>query len=233
MPLIGITTYGQNEEGHFTIPRDYVDCVRRAGGTVVLIPPGVADFDGLLEHLDGVILAGGGDLDPQCYGGRKHEAIYMLDAERDETELMLARRVIDSGLPTLGICRGTQVINVVLGGTLVEHLPDEVGESIVHRLPPREPTEHCVRVQEGTQLADILRQREFSCASWHHQAIRDVAEGLNVAARAADGVIEAVEMPAHHWLVAVQWHPELTAAREPVQQRLFERFIDATITQSQ
>ncbi|MAG94073.1 MAG: peptidase C26 [Planctomycetaceae bacterium] len=227
MPLIGITTYGQNEERHFTIPREYVDCVRRSSGTVVLIPPGVADFDGLLEHLDGVILAGGGDLDPQRYAGREHETIYMLDAERDETELALARRVIDSGLPTLGICRGTQVINVVLGGTLMEHLPDEVGESVVHRLPPREPTEHCVRVQEGTQLADILRQEEFSCASWHHQAIRDVAQGLNVSARAEDGVVEAVEMPAHAWLIAVQWHPELTAASDRGQQRLFEAFVQA------
>ena len=227
MAVIGITTYGSNDAAkpEFTLPRDYVDSVRRAGGIPLLISPGETRLADLLSQLDGLILAGGGDLDPALYGGAQHESIYMVDAERDQSEVELARAAIETGMPILGICRGIQLINIVRGGTLHAHLPDVVGESVTHRLPPREPTEHDVVIEPESRLAEILGALELRAASWHHQAIRDVADGFVVAAHAADGTIEAIEMPDHDWLFAVQWHPELTAVDCPVQQRLFAEFV--------
>ncbi len=227
LPIIGITTYGRDADNKFSLPSEYVDAVRRAGGIPVLLPPGERALDSLLAQLDGLILAGGGDLDPKHYNSNGHETIYMLDQERDLTELALARYVVSQQMPTLGICRGAQVINVAMGGTLIEHLPDEVGESILHRLPPREPASHAIDIDPSSRLAIILQERRIDSASWHHQAIRRIGEGLSVAARANDGTIEAAEMVGHPWLVTVQWHPELTAADDPVQQRLFDAFVEA------
>jgi len=225
--LIGITTYGRDEDNRFPLPGEYVDAVRRAGGIPVLIPPGEDDTDAMLARVDGLLLAGGGDLDPEHNQGRCHESIYMTDAERDGTELKLARAVVDGGFPTLCICRGIQVVNVALGGTLHEHLPDVVGEEINHRLPPRESTPHAITVHAETRLAAIVGELQFTAASWHHQAIDAVAAGLIVSAEAPDGTIEAVEMPEHPWLIAVQWHPELTAHCDDTQQRLFDAFVQA------
>lgn len=225
--LIGVTTYGRNAEDHFHLPAEYVDSVRRAGGSVALLPPGEDELDGWLARVDGVILAGGGDIDPSRYGGVGHETLYMVDAERDRTEFELVTRMLAAGLPTLAICRGAQVLNVVLGGTLHAHLPDVVGDAVAHRAPPREPTPHPVSVDAESKLAGVLGECRFEAASWHHQAIDRVAPGLRVVARASDGTVEAVEMATHPWLVAVQWHPELTAGDDPVQQRLFDALVVA------
>lgn len=226
LPLIGITTYGRDETNKFPLPGEYVDAVRRAGGIPLLVPPGEPHIEQVLQTLDGIILAGGGDIDPSLYGGSLHETIYMLDGERDQGEMALARHALESRMPVFGICRGTQILNVTLGGTLHAHLPDVVGEQVNHRLPPREPTEHAIHIEPGSQLAEIIDAAAIIAASWHHQAIRDLAAGLQVVARAPDGTIEAVEMPGHPWLMAVQWHPELTAARDPLQQRLFDTFVE-------
>lgn len=226
-PLIGITTYGRDENQAFSLPAVYVDAVRRAGGIPVLIPPGEPNLAALMARLDGLILAGGGDIDPALYNGNPHETIYMLDPERDSSELEMVRRVVQSDLPTLGICRGAQVINVALGGTLIEHLPDEVGEEVLHRLPPRKAARHPIEIQADSHLADVLATQLVDAASWHHQAMRQVAPGLQVVAQAPDGTIEAAEKPDHSWLVAVQWHPELTAADDPTQQRLFNALVAA------
>jgi len=224
-PIIGITMYGRDGDNKVSLPAEYSDSVRRAGGIPLLIPPGEEHWTDLLPHLDGLILAGGGDMDPELYEGNPHETIYMLDPERDASELMLAAKAVETGLPTLGICRGIQVINVALGGTLIEHLPDEVGEDVAHRAPPRLPTIHGVDVQADSKLAGILQGVQIESASWHHQALRRVADPLKVTAHAPDGTIEAAELPGHPWLVAVQWHPELTAADDPVQQRLFNALV--------
>ncbi len=224
-PIIGITTYGRDDSKRFSLPAVYVDAVRRAGGIPILVPPGESDLAGLLILLDGVILSGGGDIDPQRYAGTSHETIYMLDPERDGSEIDLARTLVYQDLPVLGICRGTQVINVALGGTLIEHLPDAVGEETLHRAPPRLPVSHAVNIAPESRLAGIIGETHISPTSWHHQAIRHPAAGLRVVASAPDGTIEAVEMPDHPWLIAVQWHPELTAADEPTQQRLFDELV--------
>lgn len=224
--IIGITTYGRNEQNRYSVPAEYVDSIRRAGASAVLLPPGEHVVEEWLAIVDGVILAGGGDIDPDHYGGEAHETIYAIDRERDGSELVLARRIVDTGLPTLGICRGVQILNVALGGTLHEHVPDVFGDDIAHRLPPREPTSHAIDVAPDSGLARILGETRFESPSWHHQAVDGVASTLRVAARAPDGVIEAVEMPDHPWLYAVQWHPELSR-NDDVQQRIFEALVEA------
>jgi putative glutamine amidotransferase len=221
-PVIGITMYSRTAAGDYELPGDYVDAVRRAGGIPLLIPAGEPRLDALLALLDGLILSGGGDLDPAHYASPGHPAIYEVDPERDATELALARCAVAAGLPALCICRGLQVLNVALGGTLVEHLPDEVDGAVTHRHEPSGPTRHPIWPLPGTRLAALLGTSAFEATSWHHQAVRDLAPGLVSAARAADGTVEAVESPAYPGLLAVQWHPEMTAAGDLRQQRLFD-----------
>jgi putative glutamine amidotransferase len=227
-PVIGITTYGKDDKGRYTLPSEYVSAVVRAGAVPVLIPPIAAHAQRYLDLVDGIVLAGGGDMDPAHYGGSAHETLYGVDAGRDALELALAREIVKRRQPTLAICRGMQVLNVALGGSLIEHLPAVVGEDVLHRKPPREPVPHAVRVKPGSRLARLTGTADFAPMSWHHQAIRAPAPGLQAVAHAPDGTIEAVEMSDHPWLIAVQWHPELTAERDPVQQRLFDALIAAT-----
>lgn len=224
-PRIGITTYARDERGRYTLPGEYVEAVERAGGVPLLLPPVPQHAARYLELVDGLVLAGGGDLDPDTYGGARHATIYNLDTRRDALELALARRIVELGVPLLAVCRGLQVLNVALGGTLIEHLPDAVGDSVAHRAPPRDPVPHPVRIAPGSLLARTAGATEMAPLSWHHQAVRELAPGLRAVAHAPDGTVEAVEAPRHPWLLAVQWHPELTAASDPAQQRLFDALV--------
>ncbi|HWA12531.1 MAG TPA: gamma-glutamyl-gamma-aminobutyrate hydrolase family protein [Burkholderiales bacterium] len=226
-PLVGLTSYGRTADNRYALPAEYLDAVRRAGGVPILIAPGEPRWETALDSVDALVLTGGGDIDPIRYAGRRHDTNSGIDPERDVLELAMGRRAIDTGLPTLGICRGAQIINVVQGGRLIEHIPDELGESILHRAPPREPIRHSVQIRPNSRLARILGLEELHVSSWHHQALRGVARGLEAVAHAPDGTIEAVEMTDHPWLVAVQWHPELTAATDPLQQRLFDALVAA------
>jgi putative glutamine amidotransferase len=227
-PLVGITSYtpSNDEKREYTLPAEYVDCLRAAGMEVLLLAAG--DAETCIRGLDGLVLSGGGDLDPTTYGGPGHQRIYMVDRERDEFELELARLVLHRGMPLLGICRGLQVLNTLLGGSLVSHLPDQYGEAILHRAPPREPIAHEVEVlDEPSRLASAIGSGSAEIMSWHHQAVDGLGEGLRVTARAGDGVIEALEPEGEGWAVAVQWHPELNAATDSKQAALFGAFRDA------
>jgi len=226
-PLIGLTTYGRGADNRYTLPADYIDAVRRAGGVPLLIAPGESRVEAILDVIDALVLSGGGDIDPSRYDGKRHDTNYSIDQERDTLELELARRVIDSSIPTLGICRGAQILNVVQGGKLIEHIPDEVGVKVLHRAPPREPVTHGVKLKTGSRLAKILGRDQFDATSWHHQALRGAAAGFDAVAHAPDGTIEAIEMPSHPWMIAVQWHPELSAASDPLQQKLFDALVEA------
>jgi putative glutamine amidotransferase len=228
-PLIAITTYPADDAsfGRVNLPREYVDAVRRAGGRAVLVPPGESDPSGLLGAVDGLVLTGGGDIDPKLWDGPSHETVYMTDGPRDSLEIELARLAVGRSVPTMCICRGAQVLNVALGGTLHVHLPDVVGETVRHRMPPREPIAHPVTVESSSELARILGATEITPMSWHHQAIDRLGAGLRAVAWAPDGIVEAVELVAQPSLIAVQWHPELTAATDPTQAALFDAFVGA------
>jgi putative glutamine amidotransferase len=224
-PRIGITTYGRNAEGRLTLGARYVECVRRAGGLPLLIPPGEPHLEEALAGFDGILMCGGPDVDPQLYGGRAHPEVYGLDPERDASEVALARLVLEQRIPALCICRGLQVLNVAHGGTLVEHLPDEVGLAVRHNGPERAYVPHEVALEPRSRLAALLGARSIAPASSHHQAVRAPAQGFEVAARAPDGTIEALEHREHEHLIAVQWHPEYTAHEDALQQRLFDQLV--------
>jgi putative glutamine amidotransferase len=229
-PLIGITTYPRQADprGAFRLPSAYVDAVRRAGGVAVMLPPEGEEVGELIDRLDGFVLSGGGDVQPELYGGEEHPLIARVDAGRDVFEIALVRAVIAAEVPALHICRGCQVLNVALGGTLHEHLPDVVGETLVHReATPEGEERHAVEVEPGSRLAAVMEQTRPEPVSSHHQAPDRVAPPLRVVARAEDGTIEALELPGHPWLLGVQWHPELSAAEDPSQQRLFDSLVEA------
>lgn len=233
-PLIGITSYPLRPGARVDFLADYVDALRRAGADVVLLPPGAGDPARVAWRLDGVVLAGGGDLDPATYGGPGHRTIYALDADRDADELALVGHVFDTGLPTLAICRGHQVVNVALGGSLVTHLPDTLdpATAVPHRVETGDDahpgaTPHLVTMEEQSLAAGLMGSPAVEPMSWHHQAIDRLGSGLRAVGWAEDGTIEAVEHDEHPWLVSVQWHPELTAATDPTQQRLFDGLVIA------
>jgi putative glutamine amidotransferase len=230
--LVGISSYARagGEVPSFSLPTAYVDAVRDAGATPVVLPPGEPEPAGLLEPLAALIVSGGGDIDPRAYGGRPHETVYAVCEERDAFEFALTRAALADGrVPMLCICRGLQVLNVVCGGTLHVHLPDHYGEHVPHRTPPRDTSEHGVRIDPHSRLARILGATETQVRSWHHQAIDTLGDGLRPVAWAEDGVIEAVEHVAHPWCIAVQWHPEMQRD-DPAQQRIFRALIGERIS---
>lgn len=234
-PLIGVTSYGRIEQQRFRIAAYYVDALRRAGAVPVILPPGDPRQARWLDVLDGIVLSGGGDIDPHRYRGPNHSTLRGLDEERDTSELALLPRVLDAGLPALLICRGAQLLNVHLGGTLHSHVPDVYGEAVPHRAMADEAGEtthvlHEVAVEPGSRLAEVLGQARCTVASWHHQAPAEIAPGLTVTARAPDGCVEALGLDAHPWLLALQWHPEITAGHDPAQQRIFDALVAAAGT---
>lgn len=227
-PVIGISTNHVNEAGRVDLSMKYIESIRRAGGIPLLIAPGETRLDQLLEQLDGVILSGGGDVDPARYDAVRHEAVERANHARDELELTLARRTIEADKPMLCICRGVQVLNVALGGSLVQHIPDALETDMPHRYDmvgaDKEYQRHAVSVSAESRLAKIMTSDTVNTASWHHQSLERVAEGLEVVAVAEDGIIEAVEMKGKP-VFGVQWHPEVTAAEDETQQNLFNEIV--------
>jgi len=224
-PLIGISSYARTGKREtFGLPTAYVDAVRAAGGTAVILPPGDPDPARLLDAVDGLVLSGGGDISPTRYSGRHHEKVYGVCDERDHFELELAAAALARpDRPLLCICRGMQVLNVALGGTLHVHLPDLGG--LDHRHPEFAPIRHPASVTPDSRLATILGAPEIEVCSFHHQALHQVGRELRPVAWAADGIIEAVEHETHPFCLGVQWHPEMQLD-DPAQQRLFKAFVE-------
>ncbi|MCA1904571.1 MAG: gamma-glutamyl-gamma-aminobutyrate hydrolase family protein [Cyanobacteria bacterium KgW148] len=228
-PLIGISIYGRNQAGEFYLPGAYVDVVRKAGGLPILLPPGETDLEGILSHIDGLILAGGGDISPQFFGGEWHPKMYSVDLERDRFELALVDRAVSQGVPLLGVCRGLQVIGVAGGADLVVHIPDVYGCEVIHRMEePSRCTRHEVTIDGDSLLAQTLGAGSTTITSWHHQALGNAPPNWRVVARSEDGVVEAIEHESHPWAVAVQWHPEMMAGEDDTQMSLFRELIKAS-----
>ena len=233
-PLIGLTTHPVTDPDRAELDLlldNITRCVERAGGLPVLIPLGLSEdtLRGLYARLDGVLFSGGGDIDPARYGADGHAKLAGVDAERDRVELTLARWVVDDAKPFFGICRGSQILNVALGGTLYQDIGEHSGAQR-HTFPypefPHALRAHAVKVEEDATLARVLGEPLLTVNSLHHQASKDIAPGLTVAARAPDGVVEALEVPAHPFGLAVQWHPE-ALPDAPEMRRLFEAFVAA------
>jgi putative glutamine amidotransferase len=211
-PLIGITTGRDTKRSEFySVRHEYVRSVERAGGLpVVLVPGDPALLAPLLARLDGLVVTGGVDVAPALYGQDPHPTVTAVSDERDLFEIALVREAILRDLPLLGICRGMQVMNVALGGTLIQDLPALVGTGVSHdhTVEGRDAVAHAVSVAPGCRLASLVGAGELAVNSFHHQAVERLGEGLVETARAPDGVIEAMELPRSRFAVAVQWHPE-------------------------
>jgi putative glutamine amidotransferase len=220
LPLIGVTASARYENGRerVFINAAYLRAVQGAGGIPVLLPPSFETGmrDALFDHLTGLLLTGGGDIEPGRYGQTPHATVYDVSSERDALELWATREALARRRPVLAICRGLQVLNVALGGTLVQDIPDEVGRTIAHSQPaPRQQATHTVKVDHGSRLADILGAVEVEVNSFHHQAVKDLGTGLRTVATAPDGVVEGLELPdAEPLVVGVQWHPEELVAHD-------------------
>jgi putative glutamine amidotransferase len=236
-PLIALVAYHLAEdrvarwpEGGYGVPKLYLDALRRAGARTAILPPGEEGApEEILETFDGLLLVGGGDIDPARYGGGSNEHLYGIEPDRDEFEIQLLRAVDRTAMPTLCICRGMQVMNVAFGGTLHQHLPD-VPDLIQHGvLVEGSPTIHEVTLEPGSRLAAVTKSGPLAAASHHHQGIARLGDGLAATGRTEDGLVEAVERivpnqqdPKATWMVGVQWHPEETADHDPAQQSLFD-----------
>jgi putative glutamine amidotransferase len=238
-PLIGITTaYSRAMNPDEEIPR-YISYTRvaeniaAAGGLPVLIPSGVdeATLRALYDRLDGVVLPGGGDIDPKYWGEDIHPTVYGLDPERDQTEMTLARWAVAEDRPLFGICRGHQVVNVALGGSLIQDIPSQYTSELTHNnfLPiPRSHRSHVVGVKPESRLAHITGLSNAAPVnSIHHQAVREAAAGMVAVAYSPDGLIEATEMPDKRFVLTVQWHPE-DLADDEAHFALFKAFVQAS-----
>jgi putative glutamine amidotransferase len=210
-PVIGITAYlvpaawgAWNMEAAL-VPADYVRAVSAAGGAPILLPPG-SSLPETLGLVDGLVFSGGSDLDPELYAADAHPETGGVIRERDDFELELMRAALERDVPMLAICRGSQVLNVALGGDLEQHVPDRVGTEL-HREVPGVFSEHDVALVGGTRLASILGKRH-DVKSHHHQGFGALGSGLQEAARAPDGTLEALEDPSRRFTLGVLWHPE-------------------------
>jgi putative glutamine amidotransferase len=232
IPLIGVLTYrNQNLLGftQFSASEAYTSSLVNAGAIPLLIPLGQpqANLDTLLSHLDGVLFTGGGDIAPEQYGGSPNPLVSDVDSDRDRLEIELVPQIIKIGKPFLGICRGLQVINVALGGSLYEDINAQHPDSLEHQCFPTYPREHLahsVHLETDSHLADILKADEVQVNSLHHQGIRRLARDLRPTAFAPDGIIEAFELPSYPYGLAVQWHPENLQAHQAMRD-LFRSFV--------
>ncbi|MGH3519182.1 MAG: gamma-glutamyl-gamma-aminobutyrate hydrolase family protein [Haloechinothrix sp.] len=211
-PRIGITTYlerasyGVWDQESAILPRSYVDSVVAAGGAPLLLPPVGGAYRSLIAGLDGLVLAGGADVDPIHYGQSPHERTVCTGSGRDRFEFGVLREALAVDLPVLGVCRGLELLNVALGGTLTQHLPDVVGHQAHQPAPALYGTSR-IRLGEGSAIAAILGS-ETKVHCYHHQAIGELATGLSAVGWADDGTVEAVETADHTFVLGVQWHPE-------------------------
>ena len=229
-PLIGITSYPRNKKDRFISPAAYLDAVADAGGIPVILPSDpIANPEDQLQKLDGIVLSGGGDICASFYGEAAHELLAFVNKKRDKYEMALAKLAAEFNAPTLAICRGIQIVNVVFGGTLHQHIPDNYGDEVMHRsldFKRRTKTRHLVSIDPNSKLSEFMGECEIECSSFHHQSVKELAPGFKAVAWSPDNVIEAIESDKFQKLISVQWHPEYNSAESKVQQRLFDVLIE-------
>ncbi|WP_326569211.1 gamma-glutamyl-gamma-aminobutyrate hydrolase family protein [Amycolatopsis rhabdoformis] len=230
-PVIGLTTYV--EQAKFLawdteatlLHRVYADCVLAAGGIPVLLPPLTDAYETLVDRIDGLVLTGGADVEPHRYGAEPHPATYVRP-DRDAFEFGLFAAARAAGKPVLGVCRGLQVISVALGGTLAQHLPETLGDT-AHQPAPATFGTSSITLVDGTRAAALLGP-EAKGHCYHHQAIDRLGEGLVASGHAADGTVEAAEVPGAEFVLGVQWHPE----QDTEDVRLFRALVEAALAEA-
>jgi putative glutamine amidotransferase len=231
-PVIALTLDYEQPGGYSKLPwyalrENYCAAVVRGGGLPILLPHEPDQVGAYLDKIDGLIVTGGAfDVDPALFGATSRHAAVTTKDRRTQFELAITRAALAADKPVLGICGGQQLLNVALGGTLIQHIPDEVPGALAHEQPnPRTEPGHTVRVAPGTLLHRITGAAELSVNSAHHQAVKDVAPGMVVDAVATDGVIEGIEDPRHRFCLGVQWHPEYAISRGD--EAIFAAFVAA------
>lgn len=227
-PLIGLTSYldtaswGVWQQPAALIPYSYVDAVTRAGGIALLLPPQESGALEAVAAIDGLVLAGGPDLAPDTYGEEPHPKTGTPNSERDDWEFAVLGEALRQQIPVLGVCRGMELLNVALGGRLIQHLPDRLGD-LSHQPAPAVFGDQSVRVRAGSRLAEILGTGPVPVRCYHHQAVTKIGHGLLPAAWCGDETVEALEMPERDFVLGVQWHPETA----PDDNRLFAALVEA------
>lgn len=236
-PIIGITTYRKQSRdtnrAMFGLMRDYVQAVTNGGGVPLLIPLGLAEEDLLqiVERLDGLVLPGGGDIEPEYYNGSPHVKLRGIDPDRDRVEIYVAQQATRLKKPFLAICRGHQILNVALGGTMWEDLASQYPDAINHDFydqGKRNDLPHSVNVFPDSRLATILGGGSIMVNSLHHQGVRNIAPELMVTAVAPDGLVEGLEVSGNPFGIGVQWHPENLIEDDPAMLALFESLVVAS-----
>ncbi len=231
-PRIGLSLDSEEGGGYSPLPwyalrRNYADAVADAGGLPLALPHAAEAADAYLDALDGIVITGGNfDVDPALFGAETRHAQVTTKDGRTRFELALVRAALARDMPVLGICGGQQLLNVVLGGTLVQHIPDSFPDGLAHEQPnPRTEPGHEVAIVPGTRLHGTCGTTTMQVNSAHHQAADAVGEGVVVNARAPDGVIEGIEAPGYRFCLGVEWHPEYHI--DPADARIFAAFIEA------
>lgn len=233
-PIIGVTSpMSTNASGSpvLQLGQAYIDAIQKAGGIPLVIPIGIdqVKIKSLLSRLDGLLLSGGGDIDPRTFKGASHPKVYGTSPERDSLEFYLLEAAVTSNKPFLAICRGIQVLNVAFGGDLYTHIQDQVEKSLKHDWFPKFPRDklaHTVRLIPGSKLHRIFNTDEIRVNSLHHQGIKTVGKGLKATAFAPDGLVEGLEVDGAGFALGVQWHPECLPDDTKMQD-LFKAFISA------
>ena len=228
-PIIGVMPLWDTKKGSIWMLPDYLDGLRQAGGIPIIFPftEDEQDLQQLMNMCDGFLFTGGQDVDPRVYNEEPLEGLIDCCEKRDQMEAVVLREAIIDDKPILGICRGMQFINAALGGKLYQDLPIEHPSEIKHRQqPPYDVPTHNVAIVEGSPLYQCLEAEQLAVNSCHHQAVKEVAPGLEVMAAASDGIVEAVYKPDSRFLWAVQWHPECSFRTDANSRKIFQAFVE-------
>ncbi|WP_099353800.1 gamma-glutamyl-gamma-aminobutyrate hydrolase family protein [Fredinandcohnia onubensis] len=229
-PIIGVTSHVELDYKH-TLSNDYIQAVIEAGGIPVILPIGIdEDVSQIVSKIDGLLLTGGGDIDPTLFGEEPHPKLGTISPGRDDFEPAIIQEMLTANKPILAICRGIQILNIALGGDMYQDIYDQHETGLLQhsQKATRYHLAHFVKAKEGSLLESIAGTSEFKVNTYHHQAVRHVPYPLEVSGVASDGIIEAIESKGHPFVLGVQWHPEgLAVNGDEIAKRIFTRFVES------
>lgn len=231
-PIIGVTPYMEVDQSRYMVSSVNVEAIDQAGGMPVILPYLLdnQDLEQLADKLDGLYATGGDDIDPSLFGEEPHPRLGTIIPKRDQFEITLMKKMLDRNKPILGVCRGSQILNIAAGGDMYQDIYAQIDRDLLQHAQkaPREHGSHIVHVVKKSLLHHITGMEKFRVNSIHHQANRDVPDFFQISGKAGDGVIEAVESTKHHFVLGIQWHPEaMAAANDEASLKIYQHFIDA------